>query len=154
MCFCHTKTFSCPCAPGGRSREFISHHTESKDMETSREKRQEPQRKKGGRPAKSIKRSCTLVVRLTETERLLVRGKAREAGLSTSAWFRVAAKKATVVARLSPEEAAQLRMLSGLANNLNQLARLAHREGLLSVQGKCRQALEEINRLLQTLSRR
>jgi len=121
-------------------------------METSRDERQEPQRRKGGRPAKSIKRSCTLVVRLTETERLLVRGKAREAGLSTSTWFRIAAKKATVVARLSPEEAAQLRVLSGLANNLNQLARLAHREGLLSVQGKCRLAIEEIHRLLQNLS--
>ena len=123
-------------------------------METNTAGRLEPQRKKGGRPAKKVKRNCTVVVRVTETERLLVWGKAREAGLSTSAWFRLAAKKATVVARLSPEEAALLRVLSGLANNLNQLARLAHREGLLSVQGKCRLALGEIGRLLQDLSRR
>lgn len=120
-------------------------------MEANKEEQQGSQRKKGGRPAKRVKRSCIVVVRMTETERLLVKGKAREAGLRTSAWFRAAAKKTAVVARLSPEEAAQLRMLAGLANNLNQLARLAHREGLLSVQGKCRQALDEIDRLLQSL---
>jgi hypothetical protein len=122
-------------------------------METNAAERQGPQRKKGGRPTKRVKRSCTVVVRMTETERLLVTGKAREAGRKTSEWFRAAAKKAAVVARLSPEEVALLRMLSGLANNLNQLARLAHREGLLSVQGKCRMALDEIDRLLQSLSK-
>ena len=115
--------------------------------------RQNEGKKKGGRPAKKVKRNCILVVRVTETERLLVAGKAREAGLSLSAWFRAAAKKTTVVARLRPEELASLRMLLGLANNLNQLARLAHREGLLSVQGKCRQALEEINRTLHLVGR-
>lgn len=114
---------------------------------------QSHERKKGGRPAKRVKRSHTLVVRVTDTERLLITGKAIEAGLSLSAWFRAAAKKAVVMARLRPEEAATLRMLSGLANNLNQLVRLAHREGLLSVQGKCRQALDEINHTLQQIGR-
>nr|WP_255749855.1 plasmid mobilization relaxosome protein MobC [Pontibacter liquoris] len=74
--------------------------------------------------------------------------------MSASAWFRTAARKTVVIARLSPEEAALLRSLSGLANNLNQLARLAHREGLLSVQGKCRLALGEIDRLLARLRQR
>ncbi|MBD1398798.1 plasmid mobilization relaxosome protein MobC [Pontibacter sp. JH31] len=55
------------------------------------------------------------------------------------------------MARLRPGDAATLRMLAGLANNLNQLVRLAHREGLLSVQGKCRQALDQINHTLQQL---
>lgn len=117
------------------------------------QQRQSHEGKKGGRPTKRVKRSHILVVRVTDTERLLIEGKAREAGLSLSAWFRVAAKKAAVVARLRPGEAATLRMLSGLANNLNQLVRLAHREGLLSVQGKCRQALEEINHTLQQIGR-
>ncbi|WP_437179368.1 plasmid mobilization protein [Pontibacter liquoris] len=123
-------------------------------MEKSADEQQGPQRKKGGRPTKKTKRSYTLVVRVTETERILVMGKAREAGMSASAWFRTAARKTVVIARLSPEEAALLRSLSGLANNLNQLARLAHREGLLSVQGKCRLALGEIDRLLARLRQR
>ncbi|MEJ8802125.1 plasmid mobilization protein [Pontibacter sp. H249] len=122
-------------------------------MEAAHTQQQSQEKKKGGRPVKRVKRSYTLVVRVTETERLLVSGKAREAGLSLSAWFRAAAKKAVVTARLRPEELATLRMLSGMANNLNQLARLAHREGLLSVQGKCRQALDEINHTLHLLGR-
>ncbi|WP_394367356.1 plasmid mobilization protein [Pontibacter burrus] len=52
-----------------------------------------PGKKKGRAPPKPVKRSCTLVVRVTETERLLVTGKAREAGMSLSAWFRAAAGK-------------------------------------------------------------
>ena len=122
-------------------------------MEAEQTQHQCREKKKGGRPVKRVKRSCTLVVRVTETERLLVAGKAQEAGLSLSAWFRAAAKKAVVTARLRPEELATLRMLSGMANNLNQLAWLAHREGLLSVQGKCRQALDEINHTLHLLGR-
>ncbi|MDO6389563.1 plasmid mobilization relaxosome protein MobC [Pontibacter sp. BT731] len=109
--------------------------------------------KKGGRPLKRVKRSHILVVRVTDTERLLIAGKAREAGLSVSAWFRAAAKKAVVVARLRPEEAASLRMLAGLSNNLNQLTRLAHRQGLLSLQGSCRQLLYDIHHILQQLGR-
>lgn len=123
-------------------------------MESETVQRQQSHgRKKGGRPVKRVKRSHTLVVRVTDTERLLIAGKAREAGLSLSAWFRAAAKKAVVVARLRPEEAASLRMLSGLSNNLNQLARLAHREGLLSVQGRCRQLLHDIHHILQHVGR-
>ncbi|WP_394367365.1 plasmid mobilization protein [Pontibacter burrus] len=64
-------------------------------MESETAQRQQShERKKGGRPAKRVKRSHTLVMRVTDTERLLIADKAREAGLSLSAWFRVAAKKA------------------------------------------------------------
>ena len=122
-------------------------------METVKAQHQRPERNKGGRPTKRVKRTQVLVVRLTETERLLVAGKAQEAGMNLSEWFRAAAKKAVVVARLRPEEASLLRMLSGLSNNLNQLTRLAHREGLLTVQGKCRQLLQDIHHILQQVSR-
>ena len=105
-------------------------------------------RKLGGRPEKRIKKSSLLAVRMTDTERQLVAGKAKEAGLKLSEWFRLAAKKARVVARLSPGDVAILRMLTGMANNLNQIARLAHKEGLLSIQRKCREALDEINETL------
>ncbi|GGG18812.1 MULTISPECIES: plasmid mobilization protein [Pontibacter] len=117
------------------------------------QRQQSHEGKKGGRPLKRVKRSHTLVVRVTDTERLLISGKAREAGLSVSAWFRAAAKKAIVVARLRPEEAASLRMLSGMANNLNQLVRLAHRQGLLTLQGRCRQLLNDIHNKLQQIGR-
>lgn len=105
--------------------------------------------KQGGRPVKPVKKSNILVVRLTDTERILIAGKAKEAGMKVSEWFRMAAKKARVIARLSPADVAILRVLTGLANNLNQIARLAHKEGLLSVQRKCREGLDEINETLR-----
>ena len=104
---------------------------------------------KGGRPVKLVKKSSKLVVRMTETERLLISEKAREAGMKLSEWFRLAARKVQVIARLSPGDVAILRMLTGMANNLNQIARLAHKEGLLSVQRKCREGLDEINDTLR-----
>ncbi|MGV3504719.1 MAG: plasmid mobilization protein [Adhaeribacter sp.] len=118
-------------------------------MEPETKQPQSTGRKQGGRPVKLVKKSNILVVRLTDTERILIAGKAREAGMKASEWFRMAAKKAQVIARLSPADVAILRVLTGLANNLNQIARLAHKEGLLSVQRKCRESLDEINDTLR-----
>ncbi|HXS36943.1 MAG TPA: plasmid mobilization relaxosome protein MobC [Flavipsychrobacter sp.] len=107
---------------------------------------------KGGRPTKKIKRSSHLMVRLTETERFLIESKAKDAGLTPSEWFRQAAKKAKVVARLSAEDMKALRVLSGLANNVNQLARQANKEGLLTISRKCLDVLTETDDFLKYLN--
>ena len=120
-------------------------------MEETEKKDQKSYNPKGGRPPKKVKRESQLMVRLTETERFLIETKAREAGMKSSAWFRLAAKKARVVARLKPEDAGLLRMLAGMANNLNQLAHLAHIDGLISVQKKCRELLSDIDDVLKKL---
>jgi len=120
-------------------------------MEETEKKNQKPYNPKGGRPPKKVKRESQLMVRLTETERFLIETKAREAGMKPSAWFRLAAKKARVIARLKPEDAGLLRMLAGMANNLNQLIHLAHTDGLLSVQKKCRELLSDIDDVLKKL---
>ncbi|RYE89129.1 MAG: plasmid mobilization relaxosome protein MobC [Cytophagaceae bacterium] len=108
---------------------------------------------KGGRPKKVVKRDAVLVVRLTQIERMLIAGRAREAGMSPSEWFRKSAKTARVMARFSAEDAAILRMLSGMANNLNQLTKLAHQEGLLSVQNRCSELMEGIDETLKSLAK-
>ena len=120
-------------------------------MKETEKRDQKSYNPKGGRPPKKVKRESQLMVRLTETERFLIETKAREAGMKPSAWFRQAAKKARVIARLNPEDAGLLRMLAGMANNLNQLAHLAHTEGLLSVQKKCRELLSDIDDVLKKL---
>ncbi|TKT94053.1 plasmid mobilization protein [Dyadobacter frigoris] len=106
---------------------------------------------KGGRPLMKVKRESHLMVRLTENERFLVEEKSKEAGMRPSEWFRQAAKKAKVIARVKPEDGDSLRMLAGLANNLNQLTRLAHKDGLITVQKKCRELLFEIDGVLKDL---
>jgi len=121
-------------------------------MEEPEKKGQHSFNPKGGRPPKKVKRQSQLMVRLTENERFLIDAKAKAAGMKPSSWIRAAAKKAKVASRLTPEDTSFLRMLAGMANNLNQLVRLAHIEGLLSVQKKCREYLYEIDDILKKLS--
>ncbi|MCX2432843.1 plasmid mobilization protein [Pedobacter sp. GR22-10] len=77
-----------------------------------------------GRPKKAISRSDLLMIRLTPTEKQLIAQRAKNAGLKPSEWFRRAAKSARVFPRFTPEESRWFRMLSGMANNLNQLTHL------------------------------
>ncbi|SEL30726.1 mobilisation protein (MobC) [Parapedobacter koreensis] len=88
---------------------------------------------------------------MTPTERSIIEGKARQAGMRVSQWFRQAARSAVVNPRLSTEEMGMLRMLSGLANNLNQLTKLAHTAGLVSLMGTCRELLTQIGELISKI---
>ena len=120
-----------------------------KEKESMEEK---PHKSKGGRPPKKVKRNAQLMVRLSETERFLIESKAKDAGLRPSTWLRQAAKKARVIARLSAEEAGFVRMLAGLANNLNQLLRFTNMQGLLYETRKAEQLLSDIDHLLKRLA--
>ena len=112
----------------------------------------ETKKHKGGRPKKAIKRTFIIVIRVTSTELMLIKGKAKEAGHTLSSWLRQASKRASIVARLSPADMGHLRMLAGVANNLNQMTHLAHKEGLLYHQRNCREAVTKINELLDRLN--
>lgn len=105
-----------------------------------------------GRPKKTVSRSDFLMVRLTPTERVLIEGRAKKAGLKSSEWFRRAAKSAKVSPRFTVEESSWFRMLAGLANNLNQLTHLAHIAGLFSLGLKCQALLRQIEELLTKLN--
>jgi hypothetical protein len=108
---------------------------------------------KGGRPVKAIKRDSGIRVRLSSTEHYLIEQKAKKAGMKISDWVRHSAKRATVTGRLTPEDVRLLRMLSGMANNLNQLTKLAHQQGLLVIQRKCRELMSEIDDVLKFLNK-
>ena len=104
---------------------------------------------KGGRPKVRVRRETHVKVRLTATERFLIAGKAKDAGMRLSDWIRAAARAAKVVARLKPEDLQIMRMLAGLANNLNQLTKLAHKDGILTIAIKCGNLLIEIDQALK-----
>lgn len=109
-------------------------------------------RKTSGRPKKNIKRDRIIMVRLTVKEKLLLKRKALKAGLSLSEWFRLSAMKAVIVPRFSPEEMSCLRMLSGLANNLNQLTRQSYTYGLHLLEVDIQQLLKRVEITLDQLS--
>ncbi len=104
---------------------------------------------KGGRPKINVRREVQVKVRLTATEHFMIGARAKEAGMRISDWFRAAAKAARVIARLKPEDLQIMRMLAGMANNLNQLTKLAHRDGLLTVVRKCDGLMIEIDQALK-----
>ncbi|SEM69978.1 mobilisation protein (MobC) [Mucilaginibacter gossypiicola] len=121
-------------------------------MTGSTEKDKTQKKRLPGRPKKTVSRSDFLMVRLTPTERVLIDGRAKRAGLKSSEWFRSAAKSAKVFPRFSVEETSWFRMLAGLANNLNQLTHLAHVAGLFSLALKCQALLKQIEDLLTKIS--
>lgn len=104
---------------------------------------------KGGRPRVKVRREVHIKVRLTATEHLMIAARAKDANMKISDWFRAAAKAARVIARLKPEDLQIVRMLAGMANNLNQLTKLAHRDGLLTIARKCDGLMNEIDQALK-----
>ncbi|MXV14013.1 plasmid mobilization protein [Hufsiella ginkgonis] len=119
-------------------------------MET--EKKDSTKRRKGGRPPKRIKRNRDLRVRVTDTERFLIAAKAKQAGVRISEYVRQAAKRAKVVPRHSREDLKIHHTLAGIANNLNQITKLAHEEGLFTVQKRCREILAEVDKSIKDLN--
>jgi hypothetical protein len=106
---------------------------------------------KGGRPKMAKGKSCLIMVRMTKEEKQVIYTKARSAGMKPSEWFRRAAVSANILTRFSAEEINYLRMLTGMANNLNQLTKLAHKAGLFSMTQEIRNRLEEIKLFIEKL---
>lgn len=107
---------------------------------------------KGGRPKLKVKRDKVLRIRMSATEVFLIRSKARDAGMRASTWIRLSARTASIAPRWTPEQMQLLRMLSGIANNLNQLAKQANSGRLLFIAQKCDTVLEEIDQALKFLN--
>ncbi len=108
---------------------------------------------KGGAPKKRVRRELIVRIRMTATERFFIDNKAKTAGMRSSSWIRAAAKSAKIVPRLTDDERRILWMLAELANNLNQLTKLAHQLGLLTVVRDCSKILNEIDITLKHLNR-
>jgi hypothetical protein len=108
---------------------------------------------KGGAPKKNVKRELIIRIRMSATERFIVDEKAKKAGMRSSSWIRAAAKSAKIIPRLTNEERRILWMLAELANNLNQLTKLAHQLGLLTVVRECSKLLSEIDSMIKRLNK-
>ena len=109
-------------------------------------------RNKGGAPKKRVRRELIIRIRMTATERFQIDTKAKAAGMRSSSWIRAASKSAKIVPRLTAEERRIIWMLAELANNLNQLVKLAHQRGLLTVVRDCNNILKEIDTVIKHLN--
>src|ERR1035438_9469122 len=88
-------------------------------------------KKKGGRPKKTAVRERTTGIRFSKPEHFIVQEKARKAGLRLTTYIRQTAIDAQVKTRLTEEERMFVRQLIGFSNNINQIAKACHEEGVL-----------------------
>ena len=107
----------------------------------------------GGRPraSKGKARTKTLSTRLSVAEWKIVMKRIADAGKRPSIYLREVLLAGRVVAARTQEDRRQIRMLEGGCNNLNQLARLAHQQGVPSVRERLLSLLDEFNRILSRL---
>ena len=86
---------------------------------------------RNGRPKKSSaeKKGYKISLKMATEEYYSLKSKARLAGITLSEYVRSVIKKSEVKQRLSPEYAGYIRKLSGIGNNLNQIAKRANIEG-------------------------
>ena len=111
LCFEYLKTYLLPPLGGKNPVGLIK----NKIME---------QKNKGGRPTKTLseKRKYQVLLRLNTMEYYTLLGKAREASISRTEFLRKLIINAEVKSRIKPEEMQLIRTVSGMANNLNQIA--------------------------------
>lgn len=97
------------------------------------------EKKLGGRPrlASYQKRTKCFRVMFTENDYIYIQSKAQQAGLSVNEFCHQAAMGCEVGQRISPEMVSAIRDLSGIANNVNQIAHQMHIYGLEAVKQQC-----------------
>jgi len=104
------------------------------------------QKNKGGRPTKTLseKRKYQVLLRLNTMEYYTLLGKAREASISRTEFLRQLITNAEVKSQIKPEEMQLIRTVSGIANNLNQIAHRLNAFGISALN-------EELNALKQLI---
>jgi hypothetical protein len=108
-------------------------------------------KKKGGRPKKTIVREKTTGIRFSKVEHFIVQEKARKAGLKLTTYIRQTAIEAQVQTRLTEEERMFVRQLIGFSNNINQIAKACHEQGVLRAMAYFEQLRIQIDQLLKNL---
>lgn len=110
-------------------------------------------RNTGGRPrtAKGKARTKTLSTKLSVAEWKIVMKRVADSGKRPSVYLREVLLSGRVVAARTQEDRQQIRMLEGGCNNLNQLARMAHQQGVPYVRERLLSLLEGFNRLLSRI---
>lgn len=84
-----------------------------------------------GRPKKKKEKlSCSINLKLSEQDFKSVKEKAEKLGMKATQYAREMVLKGSVKLRFSLEDLDLMRKLSGMANNLNQIARQANKSGL------------------------
>ena len=111
------------------------------------------QKNKGGRPTKTLseKRKYQVQLRLNTIKYYPLQGKAREASLTRTEFLRQVITKAEIKSRIQPEDMQLIRCVSGMANNLNQIAHRLNTFGISAIYEDLNALKQLIHELLKRL---
>lgn len=109
--------------------------------------------KKGGRPAKSLaeKRKYRLSLKLNTNEYFGLKSKSKMAGKNRCDFLRELIFSSEIKQRFSAEQNDIFRQITGMANNLNQLVKLAHVQGVWYVEITAKKLLNDLDELLKRI---
>ena len=109
--------------------------------------------RKGGRPAKNLaeKRKYRLSLKLNTNEYFQLKSKAKTAGKNRCDFLRELILSGEVIGRFLAEQNDVLRKIAGMANNLNQLVKLAHVQGIWFIETSAKKLLAELDELLKRI---
>lgn len=107
----------------------------------------------GGRPTKDLgeKRSYMLSIKLDTREYYSLKAKANLAKISRSEYVRQCIAGSIIRPRLTPELNDYIRKLSGMGNNLNQIARRANAEGYINARQEYFYLANKIDKVIELI---
>jgi len=101
------------------------------------------------RPKKTLKKTEPVTVRFTKAEKRIIEKYAERSGIRLAEFIHDRSLGHKVQAILTEEEVLIFRQLTGLANNLNQLAKRSHQRKLLTAQ--ILETLEGVNLVIKKI---
>ena len=103
-----------------------------------------------GRPQVSTLKRLTksVTVKFSKPDYEMLRRRSKNANRTLAEYIRDAAFDARIVAKHSAEDAAIIRNLTGMANNLNQLTRLSHQAGFHRTQKTVTELLQKLKEII------
>lgn len=109
--------------------------------------------KKGGRPAKSLaeKRKYRLSLKLNTSEYLQLKSKSKMVGKNRCDFLRELIFSSEIKQQFSKEQNEIFRQITGMANNLNQLVKLAHVQSVWYIEITAKKLLDDLDELLKRI---
>lgn len=110
-------------------------------------------RNTGGRPAKgpAEKKGNKVTIKMAMDEYGSLKTKAHEAGINQSEYIRQCIQVSIVRQRITPELMNHIRQLSGMANNINQIAHKANAAGYPGVHKHCLYMNERLDNVISKI---
>ena len=111
-------------------------------------------RNKNGRPKKEEvdRKKYKLTFKMETKEYFSFRAKVRFSGVTQSEYIRRCIAKSEVKQRLSPEHLGYIRQLSGMANNINQIARKVNAAGYAEAYRENRNMIERLDNIVKQIT--